>query len=39
MKLAPASELKLKLGLDEVLGFVGLAVIVAVGAVVSIVQV
>jgi hypothetical protein len=39
VKLAPASELKLKLGLALLLGFVGDAVIDAVGAAVSTVQV
>jgi hypothetical protein len=38
-KVAPASELKLKLGLDELLGFAGLAVMLALGAAVSIVHV
>src|SRR3989442_1300322 len=39
MKVAPASDEKLKLGAFELLGFVGEAVIEAVGATVSIVQV
>ena len=34
-KLAPAAELKLKLGLAELLGFVGDAVMLAVGALVT----
>jgi Na+/proline symporter len=38
-KVAPASEVNEKLGADELLGFVGCAVIVAVGAVESIVHV
>jgi len=39
VKVAPASELKLKLGADELLGFVGDAVMLAAGATVSTVQV
>jgi hypothetical protein len=39
VKVAPASDVKLKLGAAELLGFVGDAEIVAVGATVSIVQV
>ena len=37
-KLAPASELKLKLGLAELLGFVGEPLMFAAGATVSTVQ-